>query len=344
MNLPDPPSLAEIQAHIPRIDPVSAAAQRPFWSVMIPTYNCGRYLERTLASVLRQSVDAGQMQIEVVDGRSTKDDPEALVQKVGGTRVGFHRLPANCGAAHTFNHCLQRARGHWVHILHGDDMVLPGFYDAYQAVIQNHPQAGMVLGQTVTVDEEDRWIGVYGVHPPMGGGILPRIAERLASEQVTQFPAVAVRRDAYEQAGGFCTLFHHVTDWDMWFRLAQLAAVACVGQPFAQYRLHNESETRRLLVSALTMREKYFLICANQARLQVAAGCSASAAWRAGLAKSAEATAWCLDNENCTEGRYHHARWAWMLEPNWHRFNLLLKSWLKHQLKGIGTDPCKQNP
>jgi GT2 family glycosyltransferase len=341
MNLPDPPSLAEIQAHIPCIDPAPAQSPRPFWSVMIPTYNSGRYLRRTLASVLNQNMDAGRMQIEVVDGRSTKDDPEELVQELGGARVEFHRLAANRGAAHTFNVCLQRARGLWVHILHGDDMVLPGFYDAYQAVIAKHPQAGMVLGQTITVDEEDRWTGLYGVHPPTGGGILPMIAERLAGEQVTQFPAVVVRRDAYEQAGGFCTLFHHVTDWDMWFRLAQVTPVACVGQPYAQYRLHKGSETSRLLVSALTMRERYFLIYLNQIRIQETAGMTMSASWRAGLAKSAEAAAWCLDGQNCTEGRYHHARWAWMLEPSWQRFNLLLKSWLKHQLKAIGADPCK---
>ena len=43
---------------------------RPFWSVMIPTYNArADYLEETLNSVLQQDPGPGQMKIEVVDSR-----------------------------------------------------------------------------------------------------------------------------------------------------------------------------------------------------------------------------------------------------------------------------------
>ena len=101
---------------------------RPFWSVMIPTYNNGKYLRRTLESVLCQAPDPDEMQIEVVDGCSTKDDPEGMVKELGKGRVVFYRLSSNHGPAHTFNTCIERSRGQWVHVLHGDDIVLPGFY------------------------------------------------------------------------------------------------------------------------------------------------------------------------------------------------------------------------
>lgn len=45
---------------------------------MIPTYNCARYLRETLASVLAQDPGRDNMHIEVIDDRSTKDDPEAV--------------------------------------------------------------------------------------------------------------------------------------------------------------------------------------------------------------------------------------------------------------------------
>src|SRR5262245_39421227 len=95
MKLPAIPDHRELQAHIPQIEAVPTGVRRPFWSVMIPVYNCTRYLRRTLASVLEQNVNAEDMQIEVVDGCSTKDDPEQVVNEFGKSRVGFYRLSAN---------------------------------------------------------------------------------------------------------------------------------------------------------------------------------------------------------------------------------------------------------
>src|SRR2546423_1107808 len=52
----------------PLISDADGSRARPFWSVMIPTYNArADYLEETLRSVLRQDPGPEQMQIEVLD-------------------------------------------------------------------------------------------------------------------------------------------------------------------------------------------------------------------------------------------------------------------------------------
>src|SRR5277367_6513526 len=91
-----------------RIEEVPEGIHRPLWSVMIPTYNCAKYLRQTLESVLAQDPGPEQMQIEVVDDCSTKDDPEAVVRELGKDRVEFYRKPKNEGAIHNFNTCIQR--------------------------------------------------------------------------------------------------------------------------------------------------------------------------------------------------------------------------------------------
>ncbi len=65
----------------PSVDPVSQETVRPFWSVMIPTFNCAAYLAQTLRSVLSQDPGPQEMQIEVIDDVSTRDDPEAVVRE-----------------------------------------------------------------------------------------------------------------------------------------------------------------------------------------------------------------------------------------------------------------------
>src|SRR5690349_2615043 len=107
----------------PPIAGIEDSASRPFWSVMIPTYNPqAEYLEQTLTSVLQQDLGSSEMQIEIVDDCSENDTASEVARRVGGDRVRFHRESENRGLANSWNRCIERARGYWVHILHQDDV------------------------------------------------------------------------------------------------------------------------------------------------------------------------------------------------------------------------------
>ena len=77
---------------IPLIEPVKEGIARPLWSVMIPTYNSGKYLRNTLQSVMAQDRGPEWMEIDVVDNCSTDDDPESLSE--GSVRKSRGVLPA----------------------------------------------------------------------------------------------------------------------------------------------------------------------------------------------------------------------------------------------------------
>ena len=123
----------------PAIAAVPEGVHRPRWSVMIPTFNCANYLRQTLESLLSQAPGPDEMQIEVIDDCSTKDDPEAVVRDVGKGRVDYHRKPQNEGAIANFNTCIERSRGDLVHILHGDDWILPEFYKTIEQTAEKFP-------------------------------------------------------------------------------------------------------------------------------------------------------------------------------------------------------------
>jgi len=111
-------------ANPPLISPKEEGSPRPFWSVMIPTYNPQpHYLEETLRGVLLQDPGPEQMQIEVIDDGSADDTASEVVRRIGAGRVAFYAVPQNRGLANTWNLCVERARGNWVHILHQDDIV-----------------------------------------------------------------------------------------------------------------------------------------------------------------------------------------------------------------------------
>jgi hypothetical protein len=180
------------------------------------------------------------MQIEVVDDQSTRDDPERVVAAVGRGRVGFHRQPVNVGHVTNFNACLRRSHGLLVHVLHGDDVVLPGFYrtlgEAFEAA-----DIGAAFCRYVAADADGHWQSLGPLVRPESG-ILDGWLERLASGQLLQASSMVVRRDVYERLGGFdARIATYAEDWEMWVRIAAHCSVWFETRPLAVYRVHGGS-------------------------------------------------------------------------------------------------------
>ena len=210
---------------------------------MIPTYKPrADYLEETLKSVLQQDPGPGQMQIEVVDDCSPDGAPVELVRRVAGDRVVVHQEPANNGLAGIWNRCIGLARGEWVHILHQDDVVLPGFYDRLYRGISCNPQAGMAFCRFAIVDANGHWkeLGPLESSTP---AVLDGWLERVATDCRVQCPAVAVRRATYERLGGFREDLVSVLDIEMWVRIAANVPVFYDPQILALFRRHGENQS-----------------------------------------------------------------------------------------------------
>jgi len=231
---------------LPRINLVSENVHRPFWSVMIPTYNGTKYLEQTLKSVLVQYPESEEIQIEVVDDCSTKDDPEELVRAIGQGRISFYRNPQNLGLLPNWDICIQRAKGYWVHILHQDDIVLPSFYEALKKGIQLEPTVGAAFCRHIYMDGDSHWQFLSDIERKTPS-ILENWIEKIAVRQLIQFPSIVVKRSTYETLGGFCTEAASAADWEMWKRIAAHYPVWYEPQPLACFRLHSASESSRLI-------------------------------------------------------------------------------------------------
>src|SRR4028119_1354018 len=126
----------------PVIDPVPEGIVRPLWSIMIPAYNCSGFLRETIKSVLANFSEFSNVQIEVVDDKSTDEDVEKLVHEMGKDKIAFFQQATNVGSLRNFETCINRARGYWIHILHGDDKVEKGFYAEIESLFVAHPEAG----------------------------------------------------------------------------------------------------------------------------------------------------------------------------------------------------------
>ena len=238
----------------PRIPDTALSGARPFWSVMIPTYNPRpEYLEKTLWSVLQQDPGSEQMQIEVVDDGSVDNIASEIVRRISAERVTFHRESENRGLANAWNRCIQRARGHWVHILHQDDIVLPGFYDLLRKAVERN-DAGAIFCRYAIMNSNGHWMYLSELHRETAG-LLDDWHARITVQQFIQCAAIVVRRGVYEQVGGFLPHLRYVPDWEMWQRIASQFSFWFEPSILACYRRHGSSATSRMQIDAADARE-----------------------------------------------------------------------------------------
>jgi glycosyltransferase involved in cell wall biosynthesis len=201
---------------------------------MIPAYNCSAYLRQTLESVLACNVEAGTMQIEVIDDHSTDANVEELVKEIGGGRIGFYRQEKNVGSLRNFETCINRAKGKWVHILHGDDAVHKEFYSEIKNLFLSHPEAGAAFTGLEYITETGDRIEVNDTTPG-NNGIIRNWLPQIAVQNLIQPPAIVVKREVYEKIGSFFGV-HYGEDWEMWVRIAAHFPVAYSPRPLAIYR------------------------------------------------------------------------------------------------------------
>lgn len=238
----NPPASTPHRAAIAPV-PRGAGGVRPTWSVMIPTYNCAVFLERTLRSVLDAFGDRTDVQIEVIDDCSTADDPEAVVRSFDDPRVAFFRQPSNVGHVANFNTCLTRSRGDLVHLLHGDDIVRPGFYAAMERAYHDHPEIGAAFTRYQCIDENDNLLSTYKSVREQPG-VVEGWLEEIAVGNLLQTVCMTVRREVYEDVGGFDSRIpSYGEDWEMWVRIAARYAVYYDPEPLAVYRIRGSSLT-----------------------------------------------------------------------------------------------------
>lgn len=237
------------RANIPEIND---GKPRPLWSVLIPTYNCAQYLRETMNSVLAQDPGPEIMQIEVVDDRSF-DDPASVVAEVGVDRVSFYQQPENVGHISNFATCLRRSRGKLIHLLHGDDYVLPGFYEKMTKAFLQSPDIGAAFCRHIFMDNHGYWQSISKLEQ-RESGILENWLEKLASEQRIMTPSIVVRREVYEKLGGFDQRLICSEDWEMWVRIATHYPIWYEVEPLAVYRMHLDSNTGRHIRTGKDMR------------------------------------------------------------------------------------------
>lgn len=226
-----------------KILPLGDNEIRPLWTVIIPTRNCANYLSRTLQSVLKQDQGADKMEIYIVDDCSDKDNPIEVIEKYGEGRIQFIKQNTNVGKSANYGTGLKKSKGKLIHILHGDDEVLEGFYKNMESLFLDFPDSGAAFCQCNYIDENSKVFEKTGFEAHNAGILEDWISKIIVSQRI-QPPSLVVKREVYEQLGGYDNRLKYMEDWEMYVRIANYFKVAYTPVILANYRVHSLSSSQ----------------------------------------------------------------------------------------------------
>ncbi len=179
----------------------------PKISVIVPSFNQGQFLERTLRSIVQQQYP--NLELIVIDGGSTDNSVEIIrkyenfidywVSEVDGSQTQ--------GLIKGFN----QATGDILCWLNSDDLYEKDTLFEVGSYFRSHPDADALYGGTTYIDENDRVMFVrkeFSFNDYMlfySGNFIPS-------------PSMFWRRNIYDHVGGLDTDFDLAMDADLWIR------------------------------------------------------------------------------------------------------------------------------
>ncbi|HZP61051.1 MAG TPA: glycosyltransferase [Opitutaceae bacterium] len=219
----------------------------PKISVLIPNYNCARFLPEAIDSVLMQ--DEGDYELIISDDRS-HDGSADLLRRYDGRdpRLRLFFQSSNLGMVAHWNWCLEQARGEYVKFVFADDLLASGGTLGQMAArLRADPGIALVATARVVLDPSSRPVGTWS-ELSAGRHRGPELVARcLCADRslVGEPSAVMFRRSAARR--GFDPGWRQLMDLEMWFHLLSAGDLEYVAEPLCAFRLHpgQQSEANR---------------------------------------------------------------------------------------------------
>jgi glycosyltransferase involved in cell wall biosynthesis len=196
-------------------------------TVVIPTYNSGRFLVEAIDSALAQTLAPSE--VIVVDDGSTDDTCERLRPYGGSVRL---LAQENRGVSAARNLGVREARGGLIAFLDADDVWHPRKLELQVGVFEADRDLGL-LG-TSSFDWPAASLPELGPERP--GPVVQVTWDQLAVKNRLTTSSVVARREILARAGQFDTELQGPEDRDLWLRVAEFARVAYLDRPLTGYR------------------------------------------------------------------------------------------------------------
>lgn len=218
----------------------------PLVSVVIPTYNRAKVVERALKTAFAQTYR--NLEIIIVDDGSTDHTEAALAPYKDRIRYFYQQ---NQGASAARNRAIQESLGKYIAFLDSDDEWLPAKLEKQIALLEARPDLSFVACFSTT--ETRKYTG-YDDHDQQ----FLKFIRQPFTQNMTRY---VVRRECFEKYGLFDTSIHGPEDWELWLRLLkQGCRFGYIPEPLMAYTYSDDAISNRpyaMLAGESIIRQRY---------------------------------------------------------------------------------------
>lgn len=225
------------------------------FSIIIPSFNQGKFLRQTIESILDQSYPS--VEIIVVDGGSTDESVEVL--RSFGNKIRWQSEPDR-GQTHAINKGIAQASGDILAYLNSDDYYLPGTLQKVVTAFETNTAANWLTGDYEIVDVEGK-----PMQSPIGW--YKRVCRKALSFSLLSIlnpiaqPSTFFRRRLVDQLGPFDEALRYTMDYDYWMRAIQVQKPIVLTDKLSAFRIHptskGGSQFRQQFAEELQVAKKY---------------------------------------------------------------------------------------
>jgi len=214
-------------------------------TVVMPVYNCERYVAEAVESILAQTFR--DFEVLIIDDGST-DGSRVILERYAerDRRIRLVSRP-NTGIVGALNEGLAMARGELIARMDADDIALPERFERQVAYLREHPEV-VCLGSVVqNIDEAGRFL--FEEHHAMDHEEIEEIA--LRGYCPLAHPSMMMRREAVLAINGYDPELALAEDTDLVLRLGERGKLVNLPQILQKYRWHDQSISAKKLALQL---------------------------------------------------------------------------------------------
>jgi glycosyltransferase involved in cell wall biosynthesis len=185
-------------------------------SVVVPSFNQGRFIDQTIRSLLDQNYP--NLEVLVMDGGSTDDTIERL--KAFGDRVRVISEKDE-GQADAIIKGFARTNKPWLTWLNSDDVQCNRALWRADEAVMAHPGAEVIVGEAHYMDEDGSNPRPY---PTIDAGPGIDVRKEVFEKGYMAQPSIFFSRDLYGRVGGLSRGLNFCMDYDLWARFTTSGA------------------------------------------------------------------------------------------------------------------------
>ena len=208
----------------------------PIISVVLPVFNCEKYIEKAITSVLEQSFL--DFELIIINDGST-DSSEDKILSFTDKRIRYIKQ-SNKGISATLNYGISISSGRYIARMDADDICMPDRFELQLKLFDRDSTLGIVSSNVKYIDESGNSLGLSLSFTKDN-----LIKKAMKKGNVVFHPTVMFKKRIFESVNGYDEIIGcYFEDYLLWLEMLKITNIAVVRKPLLQYRILPNSLSR----------------------------------------------------------------------------------------------------